>query len=158
MLKHPLFHSDPGAGEQPATLRNLLPHYLTCAKYEWGYAPLTLEKYQDTLRSVIQPLGDMAPGQIRQGHVLAIKMQMATRGAGPARVKSILNGLKSFLEFCQSVGIATLDPAKIRPPRLPKREVVFLTPEEVEQFVLGNSDPEEPAHARHEVVMFPDPC
>jgi integrase/recombinase XerD len=129
------FAADP---ERQATLRELMPYFLGYGKVELRWAAGTLEKYEDAMGWVIRWLDDIPPGRITQQHILLIKAQCARRNHGPSRVAHILAALKAFLRFCQlAVGIETMDAKQIRQPRLPKREVQFLSPEEVQQYVAA---------------------
>jgi len=52
-----------------------------------------------------------------------------------SRVSSVIFAMKSLLTYCRQVRrIPTIDPAEIRAPRGPRRDVVYLTKEELEQF------------------------
>jgi site-specific recombinase XerD len=54
------------------------------------------------------------------------------------------NALRSFLKFCREIlRLAALDPRQVRVPRIPRRDVVFLTKEEVDQFVSAIIGPED---------------
>jgi integrase/recombinase XerD len=129
------FAADP---ERQATLRELMPYFLGYGKVELRWAAGTLEKYEDAMGWVIRWLGDIAPGRITQQHILLIKAQCAKRNLGPSRIAHILAALKAFLRFCQlAVGLQTMDVKQIRMPRIPKREVQFLTPDEVQQYVAA---------------------
>jgi site-specific recombinase XerD len=87
---------------------------------------------------VIRWLGEIPPGRITQQHILLIKAQCAQRNVGPNRIAHILAALKAFLRFCQlAVGLETMDVRQIRLPRIPKREVQFLTPDEIQQYVAA---------------------
>jgi site-specific recombinase XerD len=60
------------------------------------------------------------------------------RDHGASRISHILSALKSFLRFCTlAVGLETMDLRQIRLPRIPKREVQFLTPDEIRQYVAA---------------------
>jgi integrase len=50
---------------------------------------------------------------------------------------SLLLALKRFLVFCRDEKkiLLKLDPEEIKAPQRPRREVVFLTPEEIETFI-----------------------
>jgi integrase/recombinase XerD len=49
---------------------------------------------------------------------------------------AMLSGLRSFLRYARNVrGLAVYDPEKVRRPKIPKREVAYLTKEEVERFL-----------------------
>lgn len=131
----PVSLTDP---ERQATMSELLPYFLAHAKLELGLANETLEKYRDGLIWIIRWLGNIPPQQIRQQHVLVIKARCAERKVGAARTSSIIYAFKSFLKFCRlAVGLETIDVKDIKAPRIPKREVSFLSPEEVQQFVAA---------------------
>jgi len=124
--------------ERQATIRELMPYFLGYGKVELRWAPGTLGTYQDAMGWVIRWLGDIPPGRITQQHILLIKAQCAKRNLGPSRIANILAALKAFLRFCQlAVGLETMDVKQIRLPRIPKREVQFLTPDEVQQYVAA---------------------
>ena len=130
-LARPVFES-----ERQARISELLPYFVGYGKIELRWAEGTLISYQDAMRWVIRSIGDIAPGRITAQHVLMLKAACAARNMGPSRVSMILAALKAFLRFCQlAVGIETMDVRQIHPPRLPKREVQFLTPDEVQQYV-----------------------
>ena len=124
--------------ERQATLGELMPYFLGYGKVELRWASGTLEKYEDAMGWVIRWLGEIPPGRITQQHILLIKAQCARRNHGPSRIAHILAALKAFLRFCQlAVGLETMDVKQIRLPRIPKREVQFLTPDEVQQYVAA---------------------
>src|SRR5256886_14157646 len=124
--------------ERQATIRELMPYFLGYGKVELRWASGMLEKYEDAMGWVIRWLGEIPPGRITQQHILLIKAQCAMRNHGPSRIAHILAALKAFLRFCQlAVGLETMDVKQIRLPRIPKREVQFLTPDEVQQYVAA---------------------
>ena len=132
----PLGAPQTSENERQATIRELMPYFLGYGKVELRWAPGTLEKYEDAMGWVIRWLGEIPPGRIAQRHVLLIKTQCARRNVGPSRVAHILAALKAFLRFCQlGAGIQTMDPKEIRFPKIPRREVTFLTPDEIQQYV-----------------------
>jgi site-specific recombinase XerD len=127
-----------GEGERQATLCELMPYFLGYGKVELRWASGTLEKYEDAMGWVIRWLGDIPPGRITKQHILLIKAQCAQRNVGPNRIAHILAALKAFLRFCQlAVGIETMDVREIHFPKIPKREVQFLTPDEIQQYVAA---------------------
>lgn len=123
-------------GERQATIRELMPYFLGYGKIELRWASGTLEKYEDAMGWVIRWLGEIPPQRIASQHILLIKAECARRNVGPHRIAHILAALKAFLRFCQlSVGIQTMNVREIRFPRIPKREVTFLTPDEIQEYV-----------------------
>lgn len=61
---------------------------------------------------------------------------MAERGLSEARIYSVVYAVRSILSYCQNfLGLNVLNPKQIRPPKRSKREVVFLTKEEIQRFI-----------------------
>lgn len=122
--------------ERQARISELLPYFLAWARAERRLSPETVAKYRESLVVIMRVIGDLAPQEIAPRHVLLIKARCLERQLSAARISSLMYSLKSFLKFCQmSVGVPTMDLKEIRAPRIPKREVLFLTPDEVEEFV-----------------------
>ena len=99
-------------------------------------APLTIARYREALNWVIRDIGDLPLSTLNVAHVLSLRRNMDQRGCGEARIAAILNALRSFLRFCRELlRVEALDPRLIRVPRIPKRDVLYLTKEEVDQFI-----------------------
>ena len=48
----------------------------------------------------------------------------------------MLSGLRSFLRYLKDIrGLAVYDPAKVRRPAIPKREVEYLSKDELQRFL-----------------------
>jgi integrase/recombinase XerD len=116
-------------------LSTLLPQYLRYAECEWGLTRQTVRAYHYGLRVIMRMVGDLPVASLRKEHLVYVKAKVAARGVGPAHIKRIVNSLKSLLKFCRDAGIPALDRRELKAPRIPKREVVFLTAAEVEEFV-----------------------
>ncbi|MFZ1058047.1 MAG: tyrosine-type recombinase/integrase [Candidatus Rokuibacteriota bacterium] len=85
---------------------------------------------------MIRDIGDVPLARLSVGHILSLRRKMDQRGCGEARVAAILNALRSFLRFCrEGLRLAALDPREIRVPRIPRRDVLYLTKDEVEWFL-----------------------
>lgn len=99
-------------------------------------SPLTIVRYREALGWVIRDIGDQPVATLNVGHVLSLRRNPEQRGCGEARVAGILNALRSVLKFSREVlRLPALDPQQVRVPRIPKRDVVYLTKEEIEQFL-----------------------
>lgn len=113
-----------------------LPGFLQYARYDLALSPETIRKYQDCLKWVVRDLDDMLVGKIGLQHILILKQKIMERGVSDARASSILFALKSFLRYCREVlEMPALDPKKIKPPKRRRRDVIYLTNEEIERFV-----------------------
>jgi len=124
----------PGTGgdaEDPFTIGALLPPFVDYCMYERQFARYTVRNYRTYLRQVIQVIGDIDPATLGPQHVLRLKEAAMLRGVAP---KGVLFALRAFLTYCRSRGITTIEPKQIRCPRPPRREVSFLTREEIREF------------------------
>lgn len=125
----------PGS-ERRATFSELLPYWHAYATYEWRFSPQSIYSYSHDLRQILRIIGDMPAEEISAAHVLFLKAQASVAGCGPARIRRLVAALKSFLRFCSlAMGLQVLDPKQLRGPAVPRREVVYLTPDEVGRFV-----------------------
>src|SRR5262249_1001067 len=114
------------------------------SRYDARRTPWTIRRYSEALVWVIRYIGDRPIATLHLEHLLSLRRQMGERGCREARVAAILNTVRSFLKFCRDiVGIPALDPQEVRVPRVPRRDVVYLTKDEVEAFVNAVVGPAE---------------
>ena len=144
--KHPVPMPDPP--EPPTTqpshtnqnrqacISELVPHWLARLKHERRFSNSTMRSYRNSMEAIIREIGDIPPQKLNQEHILHIKTRCAERDNNPHTVKLHVNALRSFLAFCQlELNLEVMNPKTIKAPRIPKRDVVFLTPKEVQQYV-----------------------
>jgi site-specific recombinase XerD len=123
---------------KPGSIRDLLPYYLAYAEHEWHLAPKSVRCYREALERACKILGDIAPQELDFRNIVALKADLHAKHAGAYWTRTIVNSLRSFLRFCQLVlGLQVLDPKAIKLPAIPRRDVVFLTPEEIERFLIA---------------------
>jgi site-specific recombinase XerD len=80
----------------------------------------------------------MSITELNKATVLTLKANMMRRGLSICRQVSILLVLKRFLAYAgDEVGLSALDPDAVAIPRRPRREVGYLTAEEVERFIAS---------------------
>jgi integrase/recombinase XerD len=126
------------------TITMLASPYLEWARYEMRRAPATITRYREALGWVVRLIGDQPVGQLHLGHVMTIRRRLEERGCREARVAAILHALRSFLTFCRTVmQLPVLDPRQIRVPRIPRRDVIYLTKEEVQRYLEAIIPPDE---------------
>lgn len=117
-------------------LTELIPSFLRYAQYEQSLSLGSIQKYQECLEWVVRDIGDLVVQDLDLGHITILKQKMVTRGSGAARIASVVSSLKSLLRYSHEVlELGVIDQKKIKTPRIRRREVVFLTNEEVEQFI-----------------------
>ena len=81
--------------------------------------------------------GDKSVEEFSKTDLLRLKSYWLSKSLSASRQMSILLALRRFLTFCRDEKKLTLclEPGEIKPPPRRRREVVFLTPEEIESFI-----------------------
>lgn len=118
------------------TLSESTSAFLLYAQVELGFAEQSLLKYRDCLRQVARILSDHAVTSYAKEDVRLLKSNLQNRRLSVHRQVSILLSLKRLLQFCRDErGLDVLDPSLITVPKRPRRDVQYLTPEEIEAFI-----------------------
>ncbi|OPY73244.1 MAG: Tyrosine recombinase XerD [Syntrophorhabdus sp. PtaU1.Bin002] len=119
----------------------LIDGFLEYAQYELNLSPKTVVKYRECLSWFIRDIGDKEIAELTIQDFVRLKRLTIERGVSQSRIASVVFATKSFLTYCRIfLKLATLDPKQIRPPRIARREVIFLHKEEIEAFTdtIGN--------------------
>lgn len=130
------------SGTPGPKISSLVSDFLEYSRYELNFSPRTITKYQESLGWFIRDIGDKDICTLAVQDFVRLKKMMIERGAGQSRIASVVFATKSFLNYCRNfLKLDTLEPKQIRPPKRMRREVIFLTKEEIETFVntIGNS-------------------
>lgn len=125
------------AEAQTSRLSDLLPGFLQYALAELRFSEQSLVKYRDCLRQIQRRVGDLPVSQYTKEHVLQFKADMLRRNLSASRQVSLLSAFKRLLAYCRDEGFTVLDPDTITVPKRPRREVAYLTVEEVQRFVAA---------------------
>lgn len=77
------------------------------------------------------------PSSFTRNDLLFLKRRWLEKNLSASRQMSLLLSLRRFLQFCRDQkGVAlTFNPDEIKAPTRPRREVVFLTPDEIDLFI-----------------------
>ena len=96
----------------------------------------TLQKYDECLKWVVRDIGDMPVTEINQFHFTDLKQKITGRGSGTSRAASMVFSMKSFLRYCHDfLELLVMDYKKIRSPRIKRQDAIYLTNEEINQFI-----------------------
>lgn len=124
------------APKQSSLMSGLVEDFLEYARYELNFSPQTIVKYRDSLRSFLRDIGDKPVETFEVQDFVHLKKLMMERGLSEARIASVVYAVRSFLTFCRNFkNFNTINPKQIRPPKRFRREVIFLTKEEIEAFI-----------------------
>jgi integrase/recombinase XerD len=122
----------------PPRISEAAGQFLEYARVELQFGTQTLEKYEYCLSRLARALGDRPVTEITAADITHIKAEMLGRGNGVCWQIVTLASVKRLLLFCRDqLLLPVLDPAAITIPKRPRREVVFLTPDEVARFVAA---------------------
>lgn len=114
----------------------MIPDFLDYARYEMNFSPQTIMKYEDALKWFIRDIGDKPVQEYEVQEFVKLKRLMMERGVGEARIAQVVYAVRSFLLYCRNfLNLDVLSPKQIRPPKRYRREVIFLTKEEIEAFL-----------------------
>lgn len=123
--------------EDPNVFSALATEFLLYAPVEYGFSSESVEKYGECLKQVWLFFGERPVSEFSKTDLLRLKSYWLSKSLSASRQMSLLLSLRRFLLFCQEEKKISLklDPREITPPARPRREVVFLTPEEIEAFI-----------------------
>lgn len=121
----------------PESFSALVPEFLLWAQVELSFSPESVAKYGECLKQIWLATGGKRPSEFLKGDLLVLKSHWVSRSLSASRQTSLLLALRRFLLFCLDEKRIALqfDPQEIKAPPRPRREVAFLTSEEVETFV-----------------------
>ncbi|HEY2390208.1 MAG TPA: tyrosine-type recombinase/integrase, partial [Candidatus Angelobacter sp.] len=121
----------------PKSFSALATEFLLWAEVEPAFSRETVQKYGECLKQSWRLLGDICVCEMSKADLLRLRSHWLSKNLSASRQTSLLLALKRFLLFCQDEKklVLALDPDEIKPPKRPRREVVFLTPEEIEAFI-----------------------
>jgi site-specific recombinase XerD len=124
-------NTDPGL-----TLSALQPGFAAYLSSERRFSAGTVSKYRENILWIIRHRGDAAVADIDLQWIVNIKSHLISNGAGSSRVAGITYALKNALIFARDVlSVPVMNVALIRAPGAPRRQVVYLTPDEYSEFV-----------------------
>ena len=117
-------------------MSQLVPGFLEYARYELNFSPQTIRKYEQNLKYFIRDIGDKPVEQYEVQEFVRLKRIMMERGNCEMTIHGSVYAVRSFMLYCKNfLELNVLNPKQIRPPKRVKREVVFLTKEEIEAFI-----------------------
>lgn len=123
--------------EDPKSFSALATEFLLYAPVEYSFSRESTLKYGECLKQVFLFIGEKPVSEFSKADLLRLKSHWLSKSLSASRQMSLLLSLRRFLIFCQEEKQIPLsfDPREIKPPLRPRREVVFLTPEEIEVFI-----------------------
>lgn len=113
-----------------------MPGFLLHLEVECRFARESLIKYKDCMRQIERVYGDAPITSFTKNNLLELKGRLMAKELSVSRQITILLVLKRFLRYAsEEANIAVLPPEAVLIPRRPRKEVGYLSAEEVERFV-----------------------
>jgi len=120
----------------PKNMSELLEGFLEYARYELNFSPQTIKKYGKSLEYFIRDIGDKPVEQYEVQEFVHLKKLMMDRGNCETTIAGVVYAVRSFMRYCKDfLELDVIRVKQIRPPKRFKREVIFLTKEEIERFI-----------------------
>lgn len=120
----------------PLTLSGLLPGFVAYLTSERRFSVGTVYTYRENILWIIRHRGDTAVADIDFQWIVNLKSHLLSNGAGSSRVAGVTYALKNALIFARDVlGVPVMNVALIRAPGAPRRQVVYLSSDEYNEFV-----------------------
>lgn len=103
---------------------------------EKRFSPLTVSKYHGNVRWFVRDVGDLVIPALCLNDFISLKARMTERGARASRIAGVIFAMKSALSYAHDVlGVPILDLRSVKAPREARREVVYLTDQELARFL-----------------------
>lgn len=97
----------------------------------------SIEKYKDSLKKFFSVIGEKGFGQLEKNDFDDCILRMRDAGAGNSRIANVISAVKWVVKRLQDEGRIEkgLDLEKVRKPKVERREVEYLTEEEISMFL-----------------------
>jgi integrase len=128
----------PGPGAAPPTLGAFLDAWVADVVHG-SVRPKTFASYRSIVRCHLAPaLGHIALAELRPGHVQAYLNAATAAGLAPRTVGYHRNVLRQALGYAERLELVPRNVARLAvPPRIPRAEVVPLSPYEARRFLAA---------------------
>ena len=128
----------PHIGEASHRLLEILPGFLDHLRVEESRKAVTLVRYQSYIERLVREIGDCPVEAINAELVNIYKRRLLDAGLSAATISGMISCLRTLLRYLRDIRqLQVYDPEKVRRPRIPKREVQYLTSEEVQRFLIA---------------------
>ncbi|KKP70404.1 MAG: Integrase, partial [Candidatus Moranbacteria bacterium GW2011_GWE2_35_164] len=118
------------------TIKNLSEEYLMWLQVERRFAQSSIVSYRSRLKCFVRDVGDIDLSEFTMEHIFKLKQILYKRENSEVFIGVCLACIKGLLKYYRDQYSITLkiNPDLITIPKRPRREVVFLTSEEIQRF------------------------
>jgi integrase/recombinase XerD len=117
-------------------ISNISEEYLMWLQVERRFAKSSIVSYRSRLKCFIRDVDDIQIDEFTMEHIFKLKQILYQRNNSEVFIGVCLACIKGLLKYCQAQKAIQLkiNPEDITIPKRPRREVVFLTSEEIKRF------------------------
>jgi integrase/recombinase XerD len=117
------------------SVSDMLPAFLDHLRVEENRSPGTVQRYHSHIQRFLSEVGDSPVTETTTERLAYFKRRLLDAKLSAATMAAILSCLRTFLTYLREVHqLPVYDPSRIRRPKIPKREVAYLTKEEIQAF------------------------
>jgi site-specific recombinase XerD len=118
------------------TIKNTAEEFLMWLQVERRFAQSSVISYRSRLKCFVRDVGDIPVEEFTMGHIFKLKQILHQRNNSEVFIGVCLACIKGLLKYYREHYSASLqiNPDLITIPKRPRREVVFLTSEEIKRF------------------------
>jgi len=118
------------------TISNTTEEFLTWLQVERRFASSSVISYRSRLKCFVRDVGDIQIEEFTMGHIFKLKQILHQRENSEVFIGVCLACIKGLLKYYRDhySALLQINPDQITIPKRPRREVVFLTSEEIQRF------------------------
>ena len=110
--------------------------FIDTARAERTLTGESLPKYRASVGCFIRTVGDLRVRDVTADAFLDLTQNLAARDVGASYINGVIHAMKRLLHHCeQHLHLPVADISTVRVMRVPRRAVVYLTNDELEQFI-----------------------
>ena len=119
-------------------ISEILPAFLEHIRVEESRSAGTLARYRSHIQRFITEVGDCHVKDIGSEQLSYFKRRMLDQGLSPATMAAVLSCFRTFLRYLGNIHhLQVYNPDNVRRPKIPKREVEYLSKEEIQRFMAA---------------------
>ncbi len=119
-------------------MSQVVDSFIDTARTERTLTGETLPKYRASIARFIRTVGDPLVSEVNPNTFLDLKQKLVARGAGASYINGVVHAMKGLLNHCRhQLHLPVVDLSAVRVMRVPRRAVVYLTADELEQFIAA---------------------
>lgn len=117
-------------------ISNIAEEYLMWLQVERRFAQSSIVSYRSRLKCFVRDVGDIPIEEFTMEHIFKLKQILYQRNNSEVFIGVCLACIKGLLKYYrnQYSALLKINPELITIPKRPRREVVFLTSEEIQRF------------------------